>query len=114
MASAWERGLLSGAAMTLELTGLLLQGVREGFDGQGLEEATPDGQELINAPSCTIAWIPKADAMPYSASESIDVPLYNSTQRERMLLTLSLPCERGAQSKWISAGVAAFCSGEMN
>ena len=42
MASAWERGLLSGAAMTLELTGLLLQGVREGFDGQGLEEATPD------------------------------------------------------------------------
>jgi hypothetical protein len=74
-----------GSASSIALGGLLLQGAV--FDGIGLTEPSADAQELVSVPPCRLAYSRKSSDESKMADDlSITIPLYYSTDRERMLV----------------------------
>jgi hypothetical protein len=62
--------------------------------------------ELSPMPTCTIGWIQS------ETSEGIDIPVYHSLNREKLLCTLNLPFTGNKDDKIIS-GTAIFLTGEI-
>ncbi|XP_064481252.1 cytoplasmic dynein 2 heavy chain 1-like [Ornithodoros turicata] len=100
--TSWK-GRISKATVSITLDGLQLEGCR--FDGRHLTECRHNSPSISSIPSCTAAWLPKGYEVPYS--DVINVPLYTSTKREKVITTLSLPCN-GDQDLWLRCGVALF------
>ncbi|KAL4105900.1 hypothetical protein PRIC1_003955 [Phytophthora ramorum] len=104
--SCWERERLSGTKVEwFELTRLLLQGAS--FEGGTLLEAVSDAQELVAVPSCYVAFVREDAQEMYEKENCIKTPLYYSTDRERMLVEISMPIS-GDRARWVLAGVALF------
>ncbi|KAF1791084.1 P-loop containing nucleoside triphosphate hydrolase [Phytophthora cactorum] len=104
--SCWERERLSGTKVEwFELTRLLLQGAS--FEGGTLLEAVPDAQELVAVPSCYVAFVREDAQEMYEKENCIKTPLYYATDRERMLVEISMPIS-GDRARWVLAGVALF------
>ncbi|KAL8004079.1 putative AAA+ ATPase domain, dynein heavy chain region D6 P-loop domain-containing protein [Plasmopara halstedii] len=104
--SCWERERLSGTKVEwFELTRLLLQGAS--FEGGTLLEAASDAQELVTVPSCYIAFVREDAQEMYEKEHCIQTPLYYGTDRERMLVEISIPIA-GDRARWILAGIALF------
>lgn len=108
--AASGKGLAGGALPPVHasIDGLLLQGCS--FDAGKLVEAQPSAPELIQMPRCTLAWIPEEAPSPYG-SDVVDVPVYQNLLREKIVVTLSVPCS-GSKQKWNVAGVALFLAEE--
>ncbi|KAJ8530396.1 hypothetical protein ON010_g14516 [Phytophthora cinnamomi] len=88
--SCWERERLSGTKVEwFELTRLLLQGAS--FEGGTLLEAVSDAQELVAVPSCYVAFVREDAQEMYEKENCIKTPLYYATDRERMLVEISMP-----------------------
>ncbi|ETM45567.1 hypothetical protein L914_09413, partial [Phytophthora nicotianae] len=104
--SCWERDRLSGTKVEwFELTRLLLQGAS--FEGGTLLEAVSDAQELVAVPSCYVAFVREDAQEMYEKENCIKTPLYYATDRERMLVEISVPIA-GDRARWVLAGVALF------
>lgn len=104
--SCWERERLSGTKIEwFELTRLLLQGAS--FEGGTLLEAVSDAQELVAVPSCYVAFVREDAQEMYEKENCIKTPLYYATDRERMLVEISMPIA-GDRARWVLAGVALF------
>ncbi|KAL3666923.1 hypothetical protein V7S43_007870 [Phytophthora oleae] len=104
--SCWEREKLSGTKVEwFELTRLLLQGAS--FEGGTLLEAVSDAQELVAVPSCYVAFVREDAQEMYEKENCIKTPLYYATDRERMLVEISMPIA-GDRARWVLAGVALF------
>ncbi|KAG4054485.1 Cytoplasmic dynein 2 heavy chain 1 [Phytophthora cactorum] len=104
--SCWERERLSGTKVEwFELTRLLLQGAS--FEGGTLLEAVSDAQELVAVPSCYVAFVREDAQEMYEKENCIKTPLYYATDRERMLVEISMPIS-GDRARWVLAGVALF------
>ncbi|OWZ22446.1 Dynein heavy chain [Phytophthora megakarya] len=104
--SCWERERLSGTKVEwFELTRLLLQGAS--FEGGTLLEAVSDAQELVAVPSCYVAFVREDAQEIYEKETCIKTPLYYATDRERMLVEISMPIS-GDRARWVLAGVALF------
>ncbi|KAF4324411.1 hypothetical protein G195_002224 [Phytophthora kernoviae 00238/432] len=88
--SCWERECLGNTKVEwFELTRLLLQGAS--FEGGTLLEAVSDAQELVAVPSCFVAFVREDAAEMYERENCIKTPLYYATDRERMLVEISIP-----------------------
>lgn len=109
LVSSFEQGKVNIQA-GVQLDGLWLQGCD--FDGVRLNEirdTSGSSSELINLPPCNIAWIRREDQEPYS-SGTVNVPVYHSIDREKLLCTFNVP-NNGEDWKRIIGGVALFLNG---
>ncbi|KAI9987926.1 hypothetical protein PInf_024181 [Phytophthora infestans] len=95
----------AGNESWFELTRLLLQGAS--FEGGTLLEAVSDAQELVAVPSCYVAFVREDAQEMYEKENCIKTPLYYATDRERMLVEISVPIA-GDRARWVLAGVALF------
>lgn len=103
--SCWEKDKLSSDNEWFEISRLLLQGAS--FEGGTLLEASSDAQELAPVPSVYVAYARNSAPEAYAKESSIRVPLYYATDRERMLVELTMPIA-GDHARWVLAGVALF------
>ncbi|RLN93089.1 hypothetical protein BBJ28_00010654, partial [Nothophytophthora sp. Chile5] len=104
--SCWEKERCSGASVEwFELTRLLLQGAS--FEGGTLLEAASDAQELVVVPPCYVAYVREDAEEIYERDRCLQTPLYYATDRERMLVEISVPIA-GDSAHWVLAGVALF------
>ncbi|XP_067663541.1 cytoplasmic dynein 2 heavy chain 1-like isoform X1 [Haliotis asinina] len=103
-ACSW-RGSIQGARTSVKIGGLQLEGCS--FDGSRLSENQRDSPSVAAIPPCVVAWIPKESSDPYSSDESILVPIYYSSARDRIVARLNIPCG-GNQSQWLQCGAALF------
>lgn len=107
--SCWEKDKLTLAEHAklewFEITHLLLQGAS--FEGGALVEAASDARELAAAPSCFVAYVRDGARELYAKENCLKIPLYYSTNRERVLAEIAVPIS-GDHARWVLAGVALF------
>ena len=92
--------------MFLYLLGLVLEGGH--FDGLRLSEASHDSPSFTSCPVATFAWIPKTDANYYRENEVINLPLYHTSDREKILAFVDVPAAGGDENKWLKAGIVLY------
>jgi len=102
LATAWE-GKRIRAPLVVTVSELLLQGAE--FDGTALREAAPTAPEVTSAPPLFLAFVP-ADEGASGAGESVAVPVYETTAREKLLFEADVPCGRGSPADWVLSGCA--------
>ncbi|CAM9367763.1 unnamed protein product [Discosporangium mesarthrocarpum] len=105
LVSCWESGRLKSAMLPVSVEGLRLQGAA--FSGGTLHQQSPNDPEVAGVPDLTLAYVPKVQPNPYQAGQAIDIPLYFSLDRERLLVEVSMPTKE-PRDTWILAGVALF------
>ena len=112
LAAALDAGALPrGAALHVQLDGLLLQGA-SCAPPHGLEPIAADAPTFSPMPQLYLAWVAGGEAAPmYSADKSTLLPLYLDPEREALLAELRLPCT-GTESQWLQAGAALFLSSD--
>ena len=76
---------------------------------QTLVTSADNSSDLAVMPEFSIAWIKNSDPEPITG-QFVNVPLYNSLEREKSLCTLALP-NSGAAEERIISGVALFLTG---
>jgi hypothetical protein len=74
-----------------------------------IRDTSGNTSELIHLPICNIAWIKREDPEPYS-SGTVNVPVYHSLDREKLLCTFNMP-NQGEDWKRVIGGVALFLNG---
>ena len=114
LGAAWGEGAtVEGASrddLQARVGGLLLQGAT--FGGKYLRETPANGNELVSAPSVTIAWIPKGSSggRKKKGSKDYRAPLYYTERREKILAELPVPVREAEEDvpRYTVAGVAFF------
>ncbi|XP_040068802.1 cytoplasmic dynein 2 heavy chain 1 [Ixodes scapularis] len=102
--TSWKGGI-AGATLTVTLSGLQLEGCS--FDGLRLAQCRHNSPSVSSVPACLAAWLPKSSPPPYPEAGSILLPLYSGVEREKVVATLSLPCD-GDRNQWLQCGAALF------
>ncbi|KAJ9578979.1 hypothetical protein L9F63_024918, partial [Diploptera punctata] len=105
LACSWSKSGLPGSRLPTTLTALQLEGAT--FDGLRLLPNSSDSPSISLAPSCTVAWMPKGSSQVYHPKEVISLPLYYNSSRDRVVVSLDVPCG-GDQDKWVQTGAAFF------
>ena len=95
------------------ITGLLLQGAT--YEDNRLSLSGAGASELCSMNACTLAFVEDPSGGDHKkmsgSSGKLDVPLYFSPTREKLLTPISISV--GSQSEdWIIAGVALFLDSE--
>ncbi|KAK3801155.1 hypothetical protein RRG08_006872 [Elysia crispata] len=103
-ACSWK-GNVQGARTMVKLGGLMLEGCT--FDGSRLSENQRDSPSVASIPPCVISWIPKDSPDPYGLDETISLPIYYSSTRDRIVTRLDVPCG-GNIDQWLQSGAALF------
>lgn len=101
--ASWSSGKLSGVKVSVKVKGLMIEGAT--FDGQSLRENSHNSPTISTVPTATVAWIPKDQPDLYSPSESVLLPLYSNELREKVVISITLPCDKHVDG-WIIAGTA--------
>ncbi|XP_066286377.1 cytoplasmic dynein 2 heavy chain 1-like isoform X1 [Branchiostoma lanceolatum] len=102
--SSWK-GSISGAKLAVKIGGLMLEGCS--FNGSRLSENQRDSPSVCIVPNFTVAWIDSKGADPYPEEEVIQLPLYFSADRDRVVNQVKVPCG-GNQDQWVQCGAALF------
>ena len=109
LAAALDAGALPrGAALHVQLDGLLLQGwLRAAAASSRSPPTRPPSRRCRSSTS----WVAGGEYLVYSADKSTLLPLYLDPEREALLAELRLPCT-GTESQWLQAGAALFLSSD--
>uniref|UniRef100_A0A0L8FKZ3 Dynein heavy chain region D6 P-loop domain-containing protein n=1 Tax=Octopus bimaculoides TaxID=37653 RepID=A0A0L8FKZ3_OCTBM len=99
---------LAWAYLTMRIGGLLLEGCI--FDGRNLSDNQPESPTVCALPPCYISWVPKNVPEKSNTAEHISLPLYYSSQRDRVVTYLDLPCISSDPNHWLQCGAAIFLS----
>ncbi|XP_077915202.1 cytoplasmic dynein 2 heavy chain 1 isoform X5 [Halichoerus grypus] len=102
--ASWK-GRLQEAKLQIKMGGLLLEGCS--FDGSRLLENHHDSPSVSPVLPCYVGWIPQGAYGPYSPDECISLPVYTSSERDRVVANIDVPCG-GNQDQWIQCGAALF------
>lgn len=111
MVSVWGEAssrALDDSSWKVTICNLLLQGAV--FDGRDLSLPDEHAAELVKVENCTIAFLPKDEEKRFSDGNTVAIPLYCDTRRERLLLELEMPCQ-GDPNKVIMSSAALFLKG---
>ena len=100
---------LDRAPLPVSITGLLMQGAT--FEEGRLALAGDGAPELCTMNACTLAFTPTSNAHKKTDKGKLDVPLYFSPTREKLLTPISISVQSQAED-WIIAGVALFLSSD--
>jgi len=107
LVASWDAtDLKKRSPMAVDIAGLLAQG--GGVDNGRLVDVTADAPAVQPVPPCTIAWLAPEESDPYPEQSSVGIPVYFSTDRERLLSEFKLICNDKAS--WILTGCAMFLS----
>lgn len=87
LVSSWDASRITSKS-SIVISNLLLQGAE--FNGNALSDAPSDAPELVSVPPVTISWIPKGEAEPYTERNSITIPVYFTTDREKLLTQVNI------------------------
>ncbi|XP_054724974.1 LOW QUALITY PROTEIN: cytoplasmic dynein 2 heavy chain 1-like [Uloborus diversus] len=99
------KGKISQSKISVTITGIYLEGCL--FDGHQLSECQHDSAVVSLVPTFAAAWIPKDFPSSYREDEMISMPIYFTSDRERIVTCISLPCG-GEQDRWVQSGAALF------
>ena len=92
--------------LTLQIGGLQLEGCS--FQGDRLMENQLDSPSVIAMPTCTVAWVTKDTPPPYPEAQCISLPIYSSSDRDKLVACLDVPCG-GSNVQWVQlCGAALF------
>jgi hypothetical protein len=121
LVAAFDRSLLSGgragttAPLAVTVAGVLLQGAAMDAARGSLADALPDSSEVQPLPELHLAWVPGDAPEPYAAGAAVLLPLYQSLDRERLVVEVALPAGTGgggagnsAATRFTLAGAALF------
>lgn len=89
---------------SLVLTELLIEGGL--FENGTLKPCTPDSENINNAPNCYLNWVDKKHFL--EEDNSISIPLYTTSYREKQVTLLQVSCDSKEKDKWIQAGIAFY------
>lgn len=93
-----------------QIGGLQLEGCT--FDGSRLLENKRDSPSVTTMPACSVAWVTKETPSPYPEGECLSLPIYFSSDRDKLVACLDVPCGlAGAgdcQAQWVQTGAALF------
>jgi len=106
LVSSFEQGRIQSNGI-IQVEGLFLQGCA--FDGARMNEIRGKASEVIQLPTCNLAWISDKQPDPYP-SNTVETPLYFNLDREKLLCTLKMAAN-GQDSVFIISGVALFLNG---
>ncbi|KFM70535.1 Cytoplasmic dynein 2 heavy chain 1, partial [Stegodyphus mimosarum] len=101
---SWK-GKIPNANLSITITGIYLEGCL--FDEHQLSDCHHDSPVVSLVPPFTAAWIPKDSPAPYREDEVLSLPIYFTSDRERIVTCIHLPCG-GNHDHWIQAGTALF------
>jgi len=105
LVNSWDRSGVSGAKLSIRSSGIMLEGAM--FDGQRLIASKHDAPTHATLPTCSLAWVPAKDRP--SSSGCISLPLYFSSDREKILAMLDVPVgANGGEEPWLLAGAVLF------
>lgn len=93
---------------SIQLESLYLQGCA--FDGTKLSDIKGQQAEIMQLPPCSIAWIQEKSPDPYPSDASVEIPVYNGIDREKLLCTFKL-ANNGSPGARIISGVALLLNG---
>ena len=105
LVNSWGSSGLRGSKLPVSIGGLLLEGCS--FEGGTLKENAPNSPTVIPMPAVTLAWLPKDGSGGQEGGNSISLPVYLDSRREKLLTRLSVPAG-GQPDRWIKAGAALF------
>ncbi|GJQ81468.1 btv [Trypoxylus dichotomus] len=88
------------------LEGLLISGAL--FDGFLLSACSASTESINPVPNCYITWIHKKNAV--INDKFINVPLYYTSDRDKQVTQIQVPCDLKEKDKWIKTGLAFFLS----
>ncbi|KAK9747094.1 SacI homology domain [Popillia japonica] len=88
------------------LEGLLISGAL--FDGILLSTCTANTESINPVPYCYITWIQKKNAV--INDKFINVPLYYTSDRDKQVAQIQIPCDSKEKDNWIKTGLAFFLS----
>ena len=111
MVSVWvdaDDRTLQDSPWKITVTNLLLQGAL--FSGNDVALPDEHSPELVKVSDCMVAFLPKEEEKPYDVDDTVALPLYCDTRRERLLLELDIPC-KGDPNKVIMSSAALFLKG---
>ena len=103
LANSWSKGGVSGAKVSIRVGSLQLEGAN--FDGIRLSDSSHDSPSIQGAPVCSFAWVP--DTATAASAEMMSVPMYWTSDREKLLAMVDLP-SGGEDNKWLQSGVVLF------
>ncbi|XP_064610087.1 cytoplasmic dynein 2 heavy chain 1-like isoform X3 [Liolophura sinensis] len=101
---SWK-GSIQGTKISVRIGGLQLEGCS--FDGSRLSENQRDSPSVAAIPPCVVAWVPKDTPDPYGLDSTISIPIYASSERDRIVARLDVPCG-GNPEQWLQCGAAIF------
>ena len=81
------------------------------FDGSRLLENKRDSPSVTTMPACLVAWVTKETPPPYPEGECLSLPIYFSSDRDKLVACLDVPCGSaagGARAQWVQTGAALF------
>ena len=82
------------------------------FDGSRLLENKRDSPSVTTMPPCSVAWVSKETPPPYPEGECLSLPIYFSSDRDKLVACLDVPCGTaavgGGQAQWVQTGAALF------
>ena len=104
--SAWDRQLLDGIPIVIEVVGLNIQGA--GFNDKGrLQEVGSADREMVGVKSVFVAYCSPDRPPCYSDGAAMSIPVYYTPTRERVLTSVDVPIQTQEQ-RWIKSGTALF------
>ena len=78
------------------------------LQGHQLMENQLDSPSVIAMPTCTVAWVTKDTPPPYPEAQCISLPIYSSSDRDKLVACLDVPCG-GSNVHWVQlCGAALF------
>jgi len=78
----------------------------EGFSFQGgrLLENQLNSPSVVAMPTCLVAWVNKDTPPPYPEAECVLLPIYSSSDRDKLVACLDVPCGGPRVSGYSSLG----------
>ncbi|KAK6637824.1 hypothetical protein RUM44_008246 [Polyplax serrata] len=98
-------GAGTGSGISFRLKNLYLEGAY--FDGRIFTRTTIDSPIYATVPPVTVSYIDKESMECLRSKEEVIFPVYQTSKRENLLLSLSVPCA-GDRDEWYKTGAAFF------
>lgn len=108
--NTWSRNGISNAKLPIQIGGVMIEGAA--FDGSKLVMSSHDAPTFSMVPPVTVGWIPGDSPNVYHENEAIRLPLYYSSEREKIVSYMDVP-SGGDNHKWLQAGTVLFLNSHI-
>ncbi|TRY75069.1 hypothetical protein TCAL_08574 [Tigriopus californicus] len=108
--NTWSRNGINNAKLPIQIGGVMIEGAS--FDGSKLVMSSHDAPTFSMVPPVTVGWVPESSPNSYHENEAIRLPLYYSSEREKIVSYMDVP-SGGDNHKWLQAGTVLFLNSHI-